>query len=179
MRVWLVNHHALPPSEPGGPRHYTLARELIHRGHDVIVIASSFNHATGRQISCSKRKLSTFKRFGRVPFLLLRVPAYRTNVARLWNMFVFAFKVWLGLGTRRMRRPDIVVGSSLTLLAAFAAERLARRIRVPFVLEIRDLWPRTLIDMGMHPYHPVVVGFGIIERYLYRNADKIVTLLPN
>src|SRR5260370_42411261 len=33
--------------------------------------------------------------------------------------------------------------------------------------------------MGMPPRLPAVVGFGMIERYLYRNADKIVTLLPN
>jgi glycosyltransferase involved in cell wall biosynthesis len=78
-----------------------------------------------------------------------------------------------------MRKPDVVIGSSLTLFAAFAAERLARRMRVPFVLEIRDLWPQTLIDMGMQPYHPAVVMFGLIERYLYRNSDKIITLLPN
>jgi glycosyltransferase involved in cell wall biosynthesis len=179
VRVWLVNHYALPPSEPGGTRHYTLARELIRSGHDVTVIASSFNHATRTQINYSHGKLRTFKRFGGVPFLLLRVPAYRRNTARLWNMIVFAFEVWLGLGTRRMCKPDIVVGSSLTLFTAFAAERLARRIRVPFVLEIRDLWPQTLIDMGMRAHHPAVVGFGFIERYLYRNADKIVTLLPN
>jgi glycosyltransferase involved in cell wall biosynthesis len=78
-----------------------------------------------------------------------------------------------------LHKPDIVIGSSLTLFAAFAAERLARRLDVPFVLEIRDLWPQTLIDMGMRPRHPAVIGFGMIERYLYRNADKIVTLLPN
>ena len=179
MRVWLVNHYALPPSEPGGTRHYTLARELIRSGHDVTVIASSFNHATGMQMSCAHGKLRTFEKFGEVPFLLFRVPAYRGNMARLWNMFVFAFEVWLGLGTKAMRKPDIVIGSSLTLLAAFAAERLARRLCVPFVLEIRDLWPQTLVDMGMPPRHPAVVGFGMIERYLYRNADKIVTLLPN
>ncbi|MBS1801648.1 MAG: glycosyltransferase family 4 protein [Acidobacteria bacterium] len=179
MRVWLINHYALPPSEPGGTRHSTLARELIRRGHEVTVVASSFNHATGMQMSCAHRRLCTFEQFDEVPFLLFRVPAYRNNLARLWNMFVFAFEVWLGLGTRRMPKPDIVIGSSLTLLAALAAERLARRIRVPFVLEIRDLWPQTLIDMGMRPYHPAVVGFGMIERYLYRNADKIVTLLPN
>jgi glycosyltransferase involved in cell wall biosynthesis len=131
------------------------------------------------QMSCTHRRLSTFEQLGEVPFLLLRVPAYRGNMARLWNMLVFAFEVWLGLGTRGMRKPDIVVGSSLTLLAALAAERLARRLRLPFVLEIRDLWPQTLINMGMRPQHPAVVGFGIIERYLYRNADKIITLLPN
>lgn len=179
MRVWLINHYALPPSEPGGTRHYSLARELIRNGHDVTVIASTFNHATRTRIGCSHGELSTFKRFGGVPFLLLRVPAYSSNITRFWNMIVFGFEVWLGLGTRKMCKPDIVVGSSLTLFAAFAAERLARRMRVPFVLEIRDLWPQTLVDMGMHPRHPAVVGFGIIERYLYRNADKIVTLLPN
>jgi glycosyltransferase involved in cell wall biosynthesis len=179
VRVWLINHYALPPSEPGGTRHYTLARELIRSGHDVTVIASSFNHATHSQINCLYEKLRAFKRFGGVPFLLLRVPAYRGNMTRLWNMIVFAFEIWLGLGTRRMCKPDIVVGSSLTLLTAFAAERLARRMRVPFILEIRDLWPQTMVDMGMHPQHPAVIGFGIIERYLYRHADKIVTLLPN
>jgi len=179
VRIWLVNHYALPPSEPGGTRHYALARELIRCGHDVTVIASSFNHATGKQISCAHGKTSTFERVGDVPFLLLRVPAYRRNLARLWNMVVFAFEVWMGVGTRKMRKPDIVIGSSLTLFAAVAAERVARRMRVPFVLEIRDLWPQTLIDMGMSTYHPAVVGFGMIERYLYRHADKIVTLLPN
>jgi glycosyltransferase involved in cell wall biosynthesis len=179
MRVWLVNHYALPPSEPGGTRHYALARKLIRSGHDVMVIASSFNHATGTQISCTNGNLSTFAQFGEVPFLLLRVPAYRGNIARLWNMLLFAFEVWCGLGTRGMSKPDIVIGSSLTLFAAFAAARLARKFSVPFVLEIRDLWPQTLIDMGMHRHHPAIVGFGIIERYLYRNSDKIITLLPN
>ena len=179
MRVWLVNHYALPPSEPGGTRHYALARELIRSGHDVLVIASTFNHASGKQILFTQGKPSTIVQFGEVPFLLLRVPAYHHNMARLWNMFVFAFRVWWGVGTQGMNKPDIVIGSSLTLFAAFAAARLARRLHVPFVLEIRDLWPQTLIDMGMHRLHPAVIGFGIIERFLYRNSDKIVTLLPN
>jgi len=131
------------------------------------------------QMSCAHGKLRTFEKFGEVPFLLFRVPAYRGNMARLWNMFVFAFEVWVGLGTRKLRKPDIVIGSSLTLFAALAAEQLARRKGVPFILEIRDLWPQTLIDIGMRLHHPAVVMFGLIERHLYRHADKIVTLLPN
>jgi len=179
MRVWIVNHHAIPPSEPGGTRHYSLARELVRRGHDVTVLASSFNHATGKQISGTKGKLSTRAEFDGVAFLTLRVPGYHGRVARFWNMLVFAFKVWCGIGTRYMSKPDIVIGSSLTPFAALAAARLAQLFGVPFVLEIRDLWPQTLIDMGMSRQHPVVLGFGIIERYLYRNAASIITLLPN
>jgi len=180
MRVWLINHHAIPPTEPGGTRHYALATELIRRGHCVTVIASSFNHAAGAQIACrTKGQLSTVTRFGDVPFLFLYVPAYRGRVDRLWNMLIFALKVWNCVGTRHLQKPEIVIGSSLTLPAAFAASRLAHRLGVPFVLEIRDLWPQTLIDMGMSPWHPAVVGFGVIERFLYRNSTKIITLLPN
>ena len=51
VRVWLINHYAVPPSEQGGTRHYNLARELIRSGHDVMVIASSFNHASGKQMT--------------------------------------------------------------------------------------------------------------------------------
>jgi len=174
----MVNHYALPPSEPGGTRHYALARYLIRQGHEVTIIASSFNHGTRRQRNCIGGKLSAFEQIGGVPFLWLRVPGYRNHVSRLWNMMVFAFALWAGIGTQKLHKPDVVIGSSLTLFAALAAERVARRHRVPFVLEIRDLWPQTLIDMGVPPKHPVVVMFGLIERYLYRHADKIVTLLP-
>jgi len=68
MRVWLINHYGLPPSEPGWTRHYALARELIRSGHDVTLITSSFNHVTGMQMNCAGEKLCTFERFGRVPF---------------------------------------------------------------------------------------------------------------
>ena len=76
-------------------------------------------------MSCANRRLCTAAQFDEVPFLLLRVPAYRSRVARLFNMFVFAFEVWIGVGTRKMSRPDVVIGSLLTLLAALAASRLA------------------------------------------------------
>ena len=179
MHIWLVNHYALPPTEPGGTRHHALARYLIRRGHEVTIIAASFNHATGRQRDRTAGRLCTFEQFDEVPFVWLRVPGYRNNVFRLWNMLVFAIELWAGMGTRKLRKPDVIIGSSLTLFAAAAAERLARRYSVPFVLEIRDLWPQTLVDMGMRPKHPAVLMFGLIERYLYRHADKIVTLLPH
>jgi glycosyltransferase involved in cell wall biosynthesis len=179
MRVWLVNQFALPPSQPGGTRHHALARELIRRGHEVTIIASSFNHAARMQLNCTEGRQYTLDKFDGVPFLLLRVPSYDRALSRLWNMFVFAFKLWIGVGIRRLQQPEIIIGSSVTLLAAFSAERLAKRFNVPFVLEIRDLWPQTLIDLGMKAWHPAVLFFGVIEKYLYRHADKIVTLLPN
>ena len=117
--------------------------------------------------------------YGQVPFLFVHVPAYKSNVERLWNMVWFSLRLVAGGCTKELPRPDVIIGSSVHLFAALVGQRLARRMNVPFVLEIRDLWPQTLIEMGLSTYHPAVITFGWIEKYLYRNSDKIITLLPN
>jgi glycosyltransferase involved in cell wall biosynthesis len=61
-----------------------------------------------------------------------------------------------------------------------AAERLAHRFGVPFILEIRDLWPQSLVDYGrMSAGHPAIRILAAIEGHLYRRASSIVTVLPN
>ncbi len=81
--------------------------------------------------------------------------------------------------TDSLRRPDVVIGSSPHPFAALAGSALARRYGVPFVLEIRDLWPQTLIELGRIPrWHPLVAALGVVERILYRRASWIVTVLP-
>jgi glycosyltransferase involved in cell wall biosynthesis len=179
MRILLVNHYALPPSQPGGTRHHLLARALMARGHQVTLVASSFDHLTRTD------RLEPFERFRQerhagVPFLWLRTPAYQGNAtaARYWNMRAFARTVER-LAPDLEAPPDVVVGSSPHLFGARAALRLARQLQVPFVLEVRDVWPQSLVEvMGVPAWHPVIWLMGRLERELYRSASHIVTLLP-
>jgi glycosyltransferase involved in cell wall biosynthesis len=94
------------------------------------------------------------------------------------NMVEFAGRICYGKGVRKLTCPDIIVGSTIPLFAAFGAHRMARRMGVPFILEVADVWPQTLIDAGMSRWNPGVMMFKMIERYVYRNADAIITLLP-
>lgn len=161
-------------------RHYTLARELTELGHEVTIIASSFDHVTRKETRLRSNEICRAEIIDGVRFLWLRTPRYPGNgLARNWNMLVFAARVLTGTGTRGFDRPDVIIGSSPHLFGALGAEILARRLRVPFVLEVRDLWPQSLIDLAnMSERHPVVLALGLIERYLYRHAKRIVTLLP-
>jgi glycosyltransferase involved in cell wall biosynthesis len=93
-------------------------------------------------------------------------------------MLVFAFRV-LQLPRHCKERPDVIYGSTPSLFAALAGMVLARGFGAPFVLEIRDVWPHTLIDLGLSRFHPFVVLCAVIERYLCRHADAIVALMPN
>nr|ADT71682.1 glycosyl transferase group 1 [uncultured organism] len=94
-------------------------------------------------------------------------------------MLVFTQKALQILPTLNLKKPDIIIGSTVHLFAVFAAYRLSKRYQVPFIMEVRDLWPQTLIDMGMSKWHPFIIVLALLERYLYKRADKIITLLPD
>jgi glycosyltransferase involved in cell wall biosynthesis len=179
MRILLVNHYAFPPSQPGGTRHYSLAKALLAMGHAPLIVASSFDHITRTQRLGPGQPIARSVHEG-VPFLWLRTPAYRGSggPARVWNMLAFARAVTRRLPRHLDLRPDVVVGSSPHLFAAGAARDLARRLEAPFVLEVRDVWPQSLVDvMGVPRWHPLVLVMERLERDLYRSADHIVTLL--
>lgn len=180
MNVWWVNYTALPPSEPGGTRHFSLARKLMQRGHDVAIIASSFHYVARRPLHLTDGGTFRFEKIRGVPFLWLKAPSYATSqIARVWSWLVFGWRFWREVGLGRLSGPHVIIGSSPYPFAALAAERVARRHGVPFVLEVRDLWPETLIELGEYsPDHPFIVLLDVIERYLYRRSHRIINLLP-
>ncbi len=180
MNIWLFNHYALVPDMWGGTRHYSLARELIARGHRVTLIASD-EQPPPPQYTQHIGEHVIYQVVDGVPVCWLHAPPYDSLRGRVWNMGVFAWRVWRGGAWIRHAQPppDVVVGSSVHPFTPLAASRLARRYGVPFVLEIRDLWPQTLIELGGYsPRHPFMWLLARIERYLYRHADQIITLLP-
>lgn len=180
MKVWIVNQYACAPDQPGSTRHFALARELQAQGHEPLIIAGSFDH----RMRCDTR-LKPGERwredaFSGVPLLWLKAPAYGNNpIARLWNMIVFAWIVWRGKYLQGVSAPDAIIGSSPSPFAAWAALALARRYKVPFVLEVRDIWPASLAALGsVSSLNPVIVLFGRLEWHLYRHAAVILSLLP-
>lgn len=174
-RLWLVNHYAIAPDMPGGSRHYELACLLGDHGWSTTIFATPFNYSTARFV----RKVSPTR-----PFLskveegvsyrwLYSMPYSSNDWRRYANMVSFA--VSLLLSAAKGVKPNTVLGSSPHLLAALGAWMVSRRYRVPFVFEVRDLWPDTLVEMGLT--NPLIIEpLGVIERFLYKQADLILVL---
>jgi glycosyltransferase involved in cell wall biosynthesis len=75
--------------------------------------------------------------------------------------------------------PDIVIGPSVPTLTGWAGYQLARRYRVPFIYEVRDVWPDALVDIGgLSRHSPVYYIFRFIEKLLYRRSQRISSVLP-
>lgn len=180
MRVWIVNQYAVAPNQPGGARPYALAKELALRGHDVTLVASSFNHWTRTETRLKPGEDERFEDVGGVRFLWLRVPGYPgSTVRRFFSMAAFALRVFRSPLLRSTGQPDVVLGSNPHLFGALAAERLADELGAVFAFELRDIWPQSLVDYGrMSERHPAIRVLARIERHLYRRAGAVATLLP-
>ncbi|MEM8599444.1 MAG: glycosyltransferase family 4 protein [Bacteroidota bacterium] len=79
-------------------------------------------------------------------------------------------------------KPDLVYGISTPLTVGWAALRVARHFGVPFVFEVRDLWPDFPIEMGALPSlleKPIAGPLYALERRLYREAARVVGVSPD
>lgn len=180
MRIWIVNAAAAPPREGAGTRHFDFARELTRRGHEVVIIASSIAYMGRPHAGLEVLREPRWEVVDGARFLWLPGISYSgSGVKRLLGMLDFARRVF-GLDHARIGgRPDVVLGSSPDPFAAFASMRLAARLKAPFVLEIRDVWPASLTTTGkVKPWHPLVILLSWMEVVLHRSAAHVVTLLP-
>jgi len=180
MRVWIVNQNAYTPEQSAGTRHYALACELRRLGHEPLVVATSFYHKARVEARLRPGETWKFEDVLGAPFLWIRTPPYKSNSPRrIVNWLVFAGRVYRGPALRSLPKPDVIVGSSPPPFGPWAALHLARRLGCPFVYEVRDLWPLTLVQCGgISRRHPLVLAMAAVERQMCRGCTTAVSLLP-
>jgi glycosyltransferase involved in cell wall biosynthesis len=173
----IVHHYAqfvTGPDAPGSLQPRSLFLELARRGHEVVVVAGDLNAYN------EKREPEEMLRMeGGGGLTVRRVPStagFRRGLrARLRTYLGYAWRARrLGLG---LGRPDLVVGSIQPLFTGLVALRAARRQGVPFLLEVRDLWPDALEAKGALTGAQAAPLYAMAS-YLYRSADRIVSLTP-
>lgn len=177
MNVLLIHQAFASPNEPGGTRHYELARHMAESGHRFTIVTSDLSYLTGNKISGSKKLIETEMLDG---IRLLRAYTYPSlHRSFVWRIFSFvSFMVTSVLAALRNGSVDVVMGTSPPIFQAVSAWIVSCIQRKPFLLEIRDLWPEFAIDMGVLT-HPVLIAVSRwLERFLYRMADHILVNSP-
>lgn len=183
--IWMLNHYAHTPDLPGGTRHFDLACELTRIGYQVTIFASAFNHSLRKKVRLLDGEPWALEEVEGVKVVWLPSFAYRANDwRRLVNMLDYTWRAYT-LGQRLPRResglapPDVVMGCSVHLFAVLGGYHLSRHYGAHFVMEIRDLWPQTFVDMGVwREGQPHVRFLRWLERFLYARAERIVALSP-
>lgn len=183
MHILLIHQSFAALDEPGGTRHHELARYLAAKGHRITVIASRISYLTGTGRSktfdpIEKTTLTENLPPGRID--IQRVYTYpalhRSFIHRL--LAFFSFMTVSFLAGLRVRDVDLVWGTSPPIFQGITAWALALIKRVPFLFEVRDLWPAFAVGVGVLQQPVLIHTAEWLERFLYRQARLVVVNSP-
>lgn len=174
MKILLIHQVFMSRSEAGGTRHIELSRYLARRGHSVTVIASSVSYLTGKAAPAGTRNeksegievIRTWASAGAQRSFFRRLLSF---VSFMCSSFVAAMKVG---------NVELVWGTSPPIFQGFTAWLVARLKRVPFVFEVRDLWPDFAVQTGVLRNRMLIRLSRMLEHFLYRHADQLIVNSP-
>lgn len=178
--IWIIDHYSSEPRYGGISRQYDFAIELSRRGYKTVVLSSGFSHYTHSYIGdCDKKDYITSKIADNAYYVYLHTESYTTNrgVGRIRNMvsFMLAVKRNYKAIAAELGVPDVVEGASIHPLTWIATYKVAKKYKVRYIVEVRDLWPEMwLLNKEKKPYDPMVLLFGAIEKWAYKRADRII-----
>lgn len=175
MHILLIHQAFATLNEPGGTRHHELARGLAARGHRVTVIASPISYLTGSVTEPAKPTSSDEGGIRIIRTYATRA-IHRSFLHRMIGFFSFMLSsFWAGV---RVRDVDLVWGTSPPIFQGLTALFLARLKGVPFLFEVRDLWPAFAVQVGVLHNTLLIRLSEWLERFLYRNADQMMVNSP-
>ncbi len=182
MKILYVSQYF--PPEMGAPaaRAAELAHHWADAGHQVSVLTGFPNHPTGvvpPEWRARTRHLVYREQVGGVDVFrtwLWPLPNRKAH-ERMRNYASFC--VSAALRGLTLPRPDVIIASSPQLLVGLSGWWISFARQIPFVFEVRDLWPESLTAVGVGDensllYH-VLAG---VAKFLYRKADRIVVVTP-
>lgn len=177
--IWIFHHYATPPNINGFTRPYDLGVNLINKGYNVTVFAASFLHLANVNLIDDKR-LYIINNDSDIPFVFINTPSYGDSyIKRIINMGVYYKRLFTVTKKyiENHQKPDLIIASSPHPLTMVAGIKIAKKLGIPCICEVRDLWPEVFFMDGIIKKE-TIVGKLLLkgERWIYKEADAIIFL---
>ena len=174
MKIWFINHYAVPPKYYPLARPSLFAKNLIKMGHDVTIIAASTVHnSNNKNLINGRERIKRIEDDG-IQYVLINCMPYCNNgIKRVINILQFANRLHNVLDT--LDKPDAIVATSFDPFTCLEGIKYAKRHGINAIAEIADLWPETLIEYtGVSSNNLLVRYLRRIEKKIYMDADDII-----
>ena len=172
-----MNHYASNMYRDKAGRHYWFAQQLIERGYDVTVFCSTALVNGEELLSTGKEKLAIKETDG-IPFVFVKtIPAQGNGINRVKNMWLFYKNLFPATKAyaAKLGKPDVIVASSVHPLTMVAGIKIAKKMKIPCICEIRDLWPEAIFSFGKTT-EKSLIGRAMIkgEHWIYKKANALI-----
>lgn len=175
-RIWIINHYATRMFFEQGGRHLWMATELKKQGYEPIILCADRVH-NGKEV-VPVGEGYTVKQYHGIPFLFFKTRPYEGNgasrVANMWDFYHGLMKHYYEI-SRKIWKPDVILASSVHPLTILAGIRMAKKMGIPCISEVRDLWPESLVAYGSIGKNlPVTKLLYQGEKWLYKKSDAVI-----
>ncbi|MGD8816662.1 MAG: glycosyltransferase family 4 protein, partial [Acidobacteriota bacterium] len=174
MRILFLSDNFPPESNAPARRVHEHASAWVDRGHQVTVITCAPHFPHGEVFPGYRNRWYTRETIDGIE--VVRVRTYISANEGFWkrSLDYISFMFAGLLGGLVQARPDVIVGTTPQFFTAVGTWLLATARRRPFVLEVRDLWPASIIAVGaLRPGRTARI-LERLELFLYRRATSIV-----
>jgi len=182
VNILVIHQYFLEKDDPGGSRFNEMAKIWVEEGHQVTVLCGMLNYLTGKipeTYAGLKYHRSAYQPGLEVLRCYVSPEYYSSFIGRLRAYFSFVwYGIWGGLFKLKGEKYDVIVATSPPLFIGIVAWVLSRLKRIPYVFEVRDLWPESAIDTGVLQNKFMISAAFALERFIYRTAFMINVLTP-
>jgi len=179
MKIIYVSKYTILPEFGSPTRQYFLSKALAEMdGNEVMLIGSRSTLGDVPDIHGLYQKRTE----DRLQMVTLNGPKINLgfNFNRLKSWWIFEKNLIRFRSSIRGFKPDRILVSSLSILTFLSGVYLKRWLKRPLIIEIRDIYPLTLLEVGGYSKrHPAVLLLSWVEKFGYSNADMIISTLPN
>ncbi len=176
MNILFLTDNFPPETNAPATRTHEHARNWVSAGHQVAVLTNVPNFPTGRVFPGYRNKL--WQREVMDGIRVVRVWTYVTANEGFFrrSLDYFSFGVTGVIGGLFLPTPDVIVATSPQIFTALGGCILAWIKRRPFVFELRDLWPDSIVAVGAMREGPLLRTLRRLEYWLYHRSAKIVSV---
>ncbi|NLZ95045.1 MAG: glycosyltransferase family 4 protein, partial [Bacteroidales bacterium] len=176
-KIWLWNHYATDMYKNKGGRHYWFAENLIKEGYDSTVFCANTYHNKSEFIDTGKKKY-VIDILNGIPFVFVKTTtALGNGLDRVKNigLFYWNLRSVAKAYAKEHGKPDVIIASSVHPLTMVAGIQIAKKMNVPCICEIRDLWPEAIFSFNKAKENSILGKVLVIgEHWIYKKADALI-----
>ena len=177
MNITIISHYFYPEIGAPSARLKEMADAWVSEGHQVSVITNFPNHPTG--IIHPGYKGQKFMIEWIEGLKIIRCRTFATPNAgflkKIISHLIFMFNS-VAQGIKHVKKSDVIIASSPTLFCVVSAWFISRRQKVPYIFEVRDLWPAIFVELGTLKNSIIINILEKLELFLYHKSAAVVTV---
>jgi len=179
MKILLLTAYFPPDTGSASHLFYELGKAFLKRGHEVSAITSVPGYFPRGDVGRYRRKMLVKETYDGIHLIRLSLPKLPRQVPFARAIWQFSLPIILAIPLLFTKKPDVMLVYSPPLPLSLTGWLVSSLRKIPFILNVQDLFPQSVIDLGLLKNPLFIKPAEAMEKFIYRRASLITVHSPS